>query len=161
MTLPTLRTLTVHADDRGNVREAYRASWFPEVPPIKQIVRSKSRPATLRGMHAHKRQFDIWHVVEGSMLVQTYDHRSGEHWAGELDAGSTLVIPPGVSHGFYTEEGCILTYFLTEEYDGTDEFGWWAYDLGFPGADLWPADVQHMSDRDSEARPLADFAAAW
>src|ERR1051325_1330785 len=45
----SLRTLTIHRDNRGNVRETFRASWFPALPPIKQLVRSKSKPKTIRG----------------------------------------------------------------------------------------------------------------
>jgi dTDP-4-dehydrorhamnose 3,5-epimerase-like enzyme len=160
---PILHPLVTHPDSRGNVREAYRESWFPDLPPVRQIVRSQSRPGTMRAMHAHKRQYDVWHVVSGKMQVQLYDHRDGDWQTHHLDAGHTLVIPPGVSHGFYTALGCLLTYFLTEEYDGTDEFGWDAYDPAFPGANAWPIS-DHLalrSERDRNAPSLAAFKEAW
>lgn len=161
--MSNLRSLVIHADDRGNVREAYRESWFPNVPTVKQVVRSQSRAGVMRAMHAHKRQFDIWHVVSGRMVVQLYDHRDGEWERVILDNGSTLVIPPGVSHGFFTPSGCTLTYFLTEEYDGTDEFGWDAYSGGWPGAAGWPVGpgVAIRSQRDLTSPSLEEFAKAW
>ena len=157
-----VRTLTPHRDNRGNVRETFRASWFPEVPPIRQLVRSKSKPKTLRGMHLHRRQHDVWHFVKGFALVRAYDHLTGEDnylWAGP---GHTIAVPPGLSHGFYTPDGCTLVYALTEEYDGSDEFGWhWSdgIDLSREWADEWPTDPSdlNISERDLRAPRLAEF----
>lgn len=158
----TLKTLTIHRDNRGNVRETFRASWFPQVPPIKQLVRSKSRPKTLRGMHLHKRQWDVWHFVKGAALVRTYVHGESDFylWAGP---GYTIAIPPGVSHGFYTPDGCILMYALTEEYDGSDEFGWhWSdgIDLNAEFAEEWPTDPSGLliSERDMKAGRLGELS---
>lgn len=150
----------VHGDSRGNVRETYRASWFPQVPTIKQLVRSESRPQTLRGMHLHKRQWDLWHFVSGSALVRMLD-ADGEQTFVRADAGYTIAIPPGVAHGFYTEEGCTLLYALTEEYDGTDEFGWFPFDgLDEDSHPGWPKDHIGLlvSERDLRAPRLVDFA---
>lgn len=155
-----MRALVVHPDDRGTVRETYRRSWFPQIPSIRQLVRSESKPMTLRGMHLHRRQWDIWHIVSGEALVRLR-YEDGSESFHRADAGSTIAIPPGVSHGFYTESGCILVYALTEEYDGTDEFGWYPFDGltedSHPG---WPR--THLgivvSERDLRAPRLAEFA---
>lgn len=163
------RELKVHPDLRGNVRETFRASWF-DVPPIKQLVRSESNPQTLRGMHLHRKQFDIWHFVSGRALVRLHWHDieiEDYVWA---DAGQTIVIPPGVSHGFYTESGCVLLYALTEEYTGEDEFTWYPVD-GLPAfsrdgqvrpADFWPRSLTglRVSERDLRAPRLEAFDAA-
>ncbi len=163
-----VRSLVPHPDNRGNVRETYRASWFPQVPPIKQLVRSKSRPKTVRGMHFHKKQWDIWHFVSGRALVRLY--AAGVNRFYETGPGTVLAIPPGVSHGFYTENGCRLLYALTEEYDGSDEFGWHFAD-GLPtGPDIyplvadwewWPTDPSDLlvSERDLGAPRLAEVDA--
>ena len=158
----TLRTLQAHPDSRGNVRETYRASWFPEVPPIKQLVRSKSRPKTLRGMHLHRKQWDIWHFVKGSALVRLYHHSSALDYYTWAGPATTIAIPPGMSHGFYTPDGCTLVYALTEEYDGTDEFGWHWSDGVNPLAEFaeeWPLDPSglNISERDLTAPRLAEF----
>lgn len=162
-----LKTLKVHEDSRGTVRETYRTSWYPDLPPIRQLVRSESRPGTLRGMHLHRRQWDIWHFVAGSALVRLKYHSGSEFddMFARLDAGSTLAIPPGVSHGFYTEEGCTLLYALTEEYipfgePGCDEWGWYPFDgLGPEAHPGWPTDHLGLvvSERDLRAPRLMDF----
>lgn len=158
------RTLKINADNRGAVREAYRASWFPEVPPVVQIVQSDSKPGVMRAMHAHKRQYDIWHFSQGSAFVQLFDHRTGEHQSFQADSRSTIVIPPGVSHGLVALTAVQLIYFLTEEYDGTDEFGWDAFDSDFPGRSEWAqrwSGIFVRSPRDINAPSLAEFAEAW
>lgn len=162
--LAAIKHLTVHRDNRGNVRETYRASWFPTVPPIKQMVRSKSKPRTLRGMHYHARQHDVWHFVAGHALVRLRSHDAYDAADIYIHAtpGLTIAIPPGVSHGFYTPGGCTLTYLLTEEYDGSDEFGWhWSdgIDQDSEYAAEWPVDPSglNISMRDLQARRLAEF----
>lgn len=164
--LATLRTLTVHPDNRGNVRETFRASWFPAIPPIKQLVRSESVAKTLRGMHLHRTQYDVWHFVAGWALVRTFwpDGRGGGsddnyRWLGP---GETLAIPPGLAHGFYTPDGCTLLYALTEEYDGSDEFGFHfsdGIDEWAEFSDEWPRDPSdlNISVRDLSAPRLAEF----
>ena len=159
----TLKTLLIHRDNRGNVRETFRASWFPGLPPIQQLVRSKSKPKTLRGMHLHRKQWDVWHFVSGFALVRIFHHDLEQDffiWAGP---GYTIAIPPGISHGFYTPDGCTLLYALTEEYDGSDEFGWHFSD-GIGGgefADEWPTEPTdlNVSTRDLSAPRLAEFRA--
>lgn len=153
--------LDVHSDDRGNVRETYRASWHKNVPPILQLVRSESRPGVLRAMHAHKKQWDIWQVLEGKMEVALYDHTNGFRDTIPLTNRETLYIPPGISHGFYTKDGCLLQYGLTREYDGTDEFEWAAYD--FPDwTEVWPSSEWVVrSERDRNAPTLEAFIKSW
>ena len=155
-----LRHLIIHEDHRGTVRETFRASWNRDIPPIQQIVRSQSIPHTLRGMHLHLRQWDIWHIASGSALVRLLYADGSEHYE-RLDAGLTLAIPPGVAHGFYTEEGCTLMYALTEEYDGTDEYGFYPFDGMGPDAHPgWPKSHLGLvvSERDLRAQRLDDPA---
>ena len=162
--VPVTRYLSPHRDNRGNVRETFRASWFPEVPPIVQLVRSKSVPKTIRAMHRHLVQWDVWHFVSGYALVRTFDHRTGLDFYQWGTPGKTIAIPPGMSHGFYTPEGCILLYGLTAEYDGSDEYGWYFADGIDPRAEFsneWPTDPTglNISLRDLGAARLAEFRA--
>lgn len=160
-TAPSARRLKVHHDARGSVRETFRASWDRSVPPVVQLVHSESRPGVMRAMHAHKLQHDIWHFTEGRAFVQLYDHRTGELSSFWAKKKSTIVIPPGVSHGFYTPGGCTLIYALTREYDGTDEYEWNALDPLFPGAKLWPDPEPTRSERDIAAPGLDRFVLGW
>lgn len=157
------RTLLVHKDDRGSVRESFRASWA-EMPPIRQLVHSESRPHVMRAMHAHKRQWDIWHFTKGErVLVQTYDIASGELNVMVATPGDTILIPPGVAHGFLAAFGCTLVYALTEEYDGTDEYGFNAYSPEYPGAKYWslPSEEVLRSRRDEDAPSFRHFLKGW
>jgi dTDP-4-dehydrorhamnose 3,5-epimerase-like enzyme len=110
-------------------------------------------------MHLHRRQTDIWHFVSGSALVRLR-YAWGEEDIFRADAGVTIAIPPDVFHGFYTEEGCTLLYALTQEYDGTDEYGVFPFDgltdASHPG---WPRDHIGlvMSERDLRAPRLSEF----
>lgn len=157
VTLAFVIDTKTHGDDRGGVTETYRESWFPMVPPVKQLVQSVSRANVLRGMHLHRKQWDIWRFVAGEARVRLYDHTTGAQ--AIIDgAGKVIAIPPGISHGFYTAEGCTLVYALTNEYDGTDEYGWFYRD-GDPVG--WTAGkVPMISGRDASAPRLADFDAA-
>lgn len=165
--LALVATPTPHPDSRGTVRETYRQSWFPQVPPVKQLVQSNSKANVLRGMHLHKVQWDIWRFVSDSALVRLYDHTTGDQAFLQGNSDTVIAIPPGISHGFYTRTGCILVYALTNEYDGTDEYGWYPfdgldpirYDMFLPDQN-WPS--HHfgltISERDLRAPRLADFA---
>ncbi|MCC6311347.1 MAG: dTDP-4-dehydrorhamnose 3,5-epimerase family protein [Trueperaceae bacterium] len=154
--------LRSHPDTRGSVRETYRESWFPEVPPIKQLVQSTSVSGVLRGMHLHRKQWDIWRFVAGRAVIRLYDHETGDGTFVTVvnDQGFSLAIPPGISHGFWTPSGCVLMYALTEEYDGSDEAGWYPLDGFQEGGWHWPVSKHNItiSDRDLNAPRLADFA---
>jgi dTDP-4-dehydrorhamnose 3,5-epimerase-like enzyme len=156
-------------DLRGQVMETYRESWFPWIPPVKQLVQSDSQPRVLRGMHLHRKQWDIWRFVKGRAWVRLYDTETDEQQFINADENIVIAIPPGISHGFYTVTGCTLVYALTQEYDGSDEFGWRPFDgLGnvankdWPGPTLyggWPTSPYGIivSDRDLSAPRLRDF----
>lgn len=160
-TRPVILTLTPRPDGRGRVLETFRASWLPGVPPVVQAVQSDSKPHVMRAMHAHKLQWDIWHFTAGTAFVQLYDHRDGWYDSVWSSAGATIAIPPGVSHGFYTPEGCTLLYLLTREYDGSDEYGWNALDPTWPGAARWEDRLAEVSARDLTAPSLQEFIEKW
>lgn len=154
-----------HHDERGRVEETYRSSWFPELPPVKQLVQSTSRAHTLRGMHLHREQYDVWRFTQGTAVVRLYDHKTDAQALIVAKQDIVLAIPPGISHGFYTKGDCTLVYALTHEYDGTDEFGWYPFDgERLPDGEnpwsKWPSTLAFLwvSDRDRNATRLADFA---
>jgi dTDP-4-dehydrorhamnose 3,5-epimerase len=164
------RTLAIHPDERGSLMELWRASWLEGLPgmhpgaTMRQSNVSRSRPRVLRGLHLHRRQADLWVVLDGSPLVALVDVRpalsgEGSPQVDTIDAspGTAIFIPEGVAHGFYARDAMSLVYFVTNEFDGTDEFGfaWNDPDAGVP----WPDPAPILSARDSEARPLAELLA--
>ena len=143
------RTLQAHADTRGSLEELWRAS----VQPLgaAQLILTASAAGALRGMHVHFRQSDLLHVVTGRIFMALVDLRSAtpakeELWLGDTE---TLLIPPGVGHGYATPEPATVLYLLDRESDGSDEFGFsWAD----PDAAIgWPLRTPVLSERDRTA----------
>jgi dTDP-4-dehydrorhamnose 3,5-epimerase len=141
------------ADHRGSFRELWRASRQADLslersgPPDARFAQanlSTSVPGVLRGLHLHRRQLDYWVVASGYAFVALVDVRPLLAGTGqralvetrELVADEWVVIPAGVAHGFLALEALQLLYLVTNEYDGSDEFGF-AWDdpaVGVP----WP-----------------------
>ena len=141
-----------HVDERGSFRELWRAGWFAgpagtSAPGMRfaQSNLSDSAAGVLRGLHFHRHQLDFWVVAEGRALVALVDARplldgTGERpivETREIGADATVAIPAGVAHGFLALEALQLAYFVTAEYDATDELGFaWDDPLA---AIPWPA----------------------
>jgi dTDP-4-dehydrorhamnose 3,5-epimerase len=110
---------------------------------------SFSKAGVLRGLHYHRRQLDHWVVVEGSVFVALVDLRSPESQPAVvtrvLETDDSVTIPILVAHGFLALRPTKLLYFVTSEYDGSDEHGlaWDDPVVGVP----WP-------DRSGPEAPL-------
>lgn len=134
-------------DARGSFAEAWRASGSAGVEPFAgvQANLSSSARGVLRGLHLHQRQLDRWIVLDGVAFVALVDLRpmvdgsatEPSVLTATLSKDDTVVIPPGVAHGFLAVEPLELLYIVTNEYDGSDELGF-AWDD--PLVDVeWPA----------------------
>lgn len=149
------------ADERGSFTELWRWSWTREFT-ARQVNLSRSRPGSLRGMHCHRRQADLWVVLEGHPFVALVDLRPALAGTGppvsetlEGEPGDALVIPAGVAHGFQAADPISLLYMVSHEYDGSDELGF-AWDD--PIAALpWPDRRPLLSARDAAAPSLAQL----
>lgn len=169
-----------HVDPRGAFRELWRASAFGPLDEAAagrpgaafvQANLSTSAVGVLRGLHLHRRQLDHWIVVAGRALVALVDVRpllagTVGRPAVELrvaPADAAVTIPAGVAHGFLALEPLELAYFVTSEYDGSDELGF-AWDDPAVGI-AWPAVAATadgrpiVSERDRSNPPLADLVA--
>jgi dTDP-4-dehydrorhamnose 3,5-epimerase len=158
------RTLVRHEDERGVLREAWRASWTADlaIGPIAQANDTATKAGALRGLHFHRRQTDIWVVLEGDAHVGLVDIRpmlAGEPGARplplslELSSGDCLLIPTDVAHGLWAISDVRLLYIVTAEYDGSDEHGF-AWNDPTAGVS-WPGGAPLLSDRDRLAPALA------
>lgn len=152
------RTLVPHSDARGTLREMWRRSSQPF--EVRQVLVTVSTAGALRGMHYHLRQSDLCYVVSGSVFMALVDLRIDPPVTEEmrLSDSETIFIPPGVAHGYATERGATVCYLLTEEVDGSDEFGFQYDDRD--AAIRWPVAAPKLSDRDREAGTLAAAIAA-
>lgn len=136
------------ADSRGAFLELWRASTAePGADPFVQANLSVSSRNVLRGLHFHRRQLDRWLVASGSAFVALVDVRPMLEPSSSsappivltrrLSIDEWVEIPAGVAHGFLALEPLELVYFVTNEYDGTDELGF-AWDDP-QAAVAWPA----------------------
>ena len=157
------RSIAFHPDDRGSFGELWRDTWTaPLGGPMRQANLSRSGAHVLRGMHCHRRQADLWVVVEGHPFIALVDVRPAVEGTGrpvadtiQAQAGDAFYLPAGVAHGFYASDPITLVYLVTNVYDGSDELGfaWDDPDAAVP----WPVRHPILSPRDAEAPPLADL----
>lgn len=162
------RSIVSHPDDRGDFGELWRDSWSAGLvaPPVAghmvQANLSRSRSRVLRGMHLHRRQSDLWVIVEGHPFIALVDVRPAIDGTGvptvtTIDGRPTdaLYLPAGVAHGLYARDPLTLVYLTTNEYDGTDDVGfrWDDPALGV----RWPDRAPIVSSRDADAPTLASL----
>jgi len=164
------RTITFHPDERGSFGELWRRSWTvdlgdaPHPSAMAQANLSRSQPGVLRGLHFHRRQADLWIVVDGRPFIALVDLRAAIDGTGppvvETVAavpGDAFYLPAGVAHGFYATDALTLVYLVTNEYDGSDELGfiWSDTEAAVP----WPRQDPILSPRDATAPSLAELLA--
>lgn len=91
-----------------------------------QVYVSLNYPEVIRAWHYHKRQTDIFCVVNGMAKVVLYDSRKDSPTKGEINEffigennPALVKIPPEVLHGYKTIGGepALLLNFPTEVYD--------------------------------------------
>jgi dTDP-4-dehydrorhamnose 3,5-epimerase len=157
-----------HVDERGSFRELWRAAAFPGRDFV-QANWSNSAAGVLRGLHLHRRQDDLWVVGGGRAFVALVDVRPPLDGTGpsaivetrELAADDWVMIPTGVAHGFLALDPLDLIYFVTNEYDGSDELGFaWddpAVGVAWPALDGTPDGRPILSGRDGANPPLAEL----
>lgn len=147
----------VHRDGRGRFVEIFRAASMPE--PFVQSNHSTTEAGALRGLHYHERQSDFWYLVSGRMQVALADlrDRSGaarvETFVFDSAEPAGIYIPNGVAHGYLALSDIELIYWVTREYDPSDEHGvaWDDPALAVP----WQLEGDPvLSDRDAANPPL-------
>lgn len=152
------KDLQYHHDPRGWLTEVHRDEWHDLIKPLQWTALSSS-PLTLRGVRVHLKRFDYLTVLKGEMFVGLKDLRSQSPTFGLEsslimhggDSGS-LLIPPGVGHGFFFPVETLVVQAMSERYDENDEFGciWNDPDLQIP----WPVESPLLSDKDRLAPSL-------
>ncbi len=146
-------TRDVYGDLRGRFCEIFRTGSMPET--FVQCNHSRSAAGVLRGLHYHRHQADLWYVPAGRAQVGLADlRRRGGTPVTEtfvLDAAepTTVFIPSGVAHGYLALTELDVIYWVTSEYDPSDEHGvaWNDPTLAIP----WRIDAEPvLSERDAK-----------
>lgn len=122
-----LITMKQVVEDRGTVRELYRASAMESggvgpLGPWKQINATYTRQGAVRGMHAEE-MVKLVAVVEGEAFAAYVDLRPesgtyGKVVTASLTPGHQVLVPKGVGNGFQaiSEGGCQYLYCFDDEW---------------------------------------------
>ncbi|PKP34001.1 MAG: hypothetical protein CVU00_08795 [Bacteroidetes bacterium HGW-Bacteroidetes-17] len=124
-----LTYLKSHLDERGTFTELFRESWIKDTKYIQwNVVNSNAR--VFRGVHLHKKHFDYLSVIKGSAVFGLHDMRIDSptfQFSAMVELNDsklgTLIIPPGVAHGFYFFEASTHIYAVSEYWNLEDELG--------------------------------------
>lgn len=159
----------VYKDHRGLFLEAFKASEFKQAGIPDTFVQdniSFSKRYVLRGLHFQKHphaQGKLVFVAKGRIWDVAVDLRRDsstfKRWvAFELGSHNChmLWIPEGCAHGFLAlEEGCVVQYKCTREYNRESECG-----IRFDDPDLnidWPHREVILSEKDKNLPFLKDI----
>jgi dTDP-4-dehydrorhamnose 3,5-epimerase len=178
MTLEPLALAGVHrmrfaaqADERGHFvrlwdRDLLAAAGLPATL-VQMSAAFNAVAGTVRGLHfgwPPSRESKLVRCTRGRALDVLLDLRPHSptylrHLALELDADApvTLVVPPGVAHGYQTlQDGTELHYAMDEAYR-PQALGTVRFDDPCWGI-RWPLPVSRMAARDREAPPFDEPA---
>ena len=138
-----IEPLQIFADDRGCFAELARLGrsgiaekMIPGGDRRVQVSLTLTYPGTIKAIHYHFQQTDLWVPISGMMQVFLYDLRRGSSTFGRINTLFVgrfrpweILIPPGVAHGYKTLgiEPAQLLYLTDRYYNPADE-GRLAYD---------------------------------
>jgi dTDP-4-dehydrorhamnose 3,5-epimerase len=113
------------SDDRGFFSEIIKEGE-ETFRAIKQTSYTETYPGVIKAFHWHRKQYDVWFPIKGSIQIVLYDLRKDSStfnqtqviYAGE-DNPSLILIPPGVAHGYRVlgSQRAGLFYHTSEAYD--------------------------------------------
>ena len=131
-----IEPLQIYPDDRGFFTEIARlgrglaTDMVPDSTRKIQISLTLTYPNTIKAIHYHSEQTDLWAPVTGMVQVFLYDLRRHSKTFGLINtiyAGRfrpwEILIPPGVGHGYKAlgVEPIQLLYLTDRHYNPADE----------------------------------------
>src|SRR5947207_583726 len=138
-----IEPLQIHADDRGFFTELARlgsgklaAQMVPDRQRHIQVSATLTYPGTIKAIHYHFEQTDLWAPLAGMLQVFLCDLRRGSATFGVVNTLYVgmfrpweILIPPGIGHGYKvlgTEPGQLV--YLTDRYYNPEDEGRLPYD---------------------------------
>jgi dTDP-4-dehydrorhamnose 3,5-epimerase len=131
-----IEPLQIYPDDRGFFTEIARlgrglaTDMVPDGPRKIQISLTLTYPNTIKAIHYHAEQTDLWAPVTGMVQVFLYDLRRHSRTFGQTNTIYTgglrpweILIPPGIGHGYKAlgVEPIQLLYMTDRHYNPADE----------------------------------------
>lgn len=104
--------------------DARRRAFYNLVPDLAGQLSFNDIPnGVIIGLHMHKQQVDYFAVAKGRMMFRlvTEDGREEKIILSPCSR-KTLIIRPGIWHGYKSLEPSILVSYVTEKYNPADEF---------------------------------------
>ena len=150
----------LYEDERGHFRRIFSASKedaFSSLIFVQTSVSFNREKATLRGVHFQSRPSREWKYIsciQGSIFDVLVDLRSASPTFGKVQSIElsskkplSLLVPPGVAHGFQTLENESLVHYQMSDYFNpllSETLAW-----NDPYLDIgWPLVPTSMSSKD-------------
>ena len=154
-------------DSRGSFVKSYTHENSGLTYPfnLHELFTSTSSPGVVRGFHLQtgaSENFRVIQLLSGKVLDVLLDLRPNSHTfcqylARELSYGlnETLLIPPGVAHGFQALEESTMLYLASSSWDPLHDTGVNPVGSGFD----WPLAITNLSERDIKLPTLDQYLA--
>jgi len=108
------------------VHEDHRRRGFYDIFPGFEgdVCITKHIPGVIPDeLHMHKRQTDYFTVADGKVLFRLVSEDGKEEkFIMTADDKKTVIIPPGIWHGYLALEPSIMVFYISHKYDSNDEF---------------------------------------
>lgn len=104
--------------------DARRRGFYDIIPGLPGEMNFTHMPAeVICGLHLHKKHTDYFAVAKGSVLIRLVyeDGRPEEKFVVSEHAHKTIIIPPGVWHGYKSLEPTVLVFYIDQKFDTADE----------------------------------------
>ena len=153
------------SDSRGSFLKILKYEEILEIPDFKleEVFFTTSVKGTIRGMHLQVDEASNWRfiqVLRGEAFDVLLDLRKEEQTLSQTqenllsgDSPQTLVVPPGVAHGFQALTDVEILYLTSHRHDVALDKGVNPFSIGIN----WPLEVTSISARDLSLPSLKDF----
>jgi dTDP-4-dehydrorhamnose 3,5-epimerase len=152
-------------DERGNFLKSYTHEKSELNIPfsLQEVFTSNSFPGVVRGFHLQvgsSENYRIVQVISGRVLDVLLDLRVDSATYCQLESrefanglNQTLLIPPGVAHGFQALEESRMLYLSSNKWNPKLDTGVNPISAGF----VWPMEISKVSERDAALPTLAEY----
>ena len=154
------------SDSRGSFLKILRHEEIKGVQgfELEEVFFTSSKKGTIRGMHLqvdHAANWRFIQVLRGQAFDVLLDLRRDEQTFSQTrinqlsdEKPQTLIVPPGVAHGFQALTDVEMLYITSHKYEAALDRGVNPFSIGIH----WPLEVTSISERDRELPRLEDFS---
>jgi dTDP-4-dehydrorhamnose 3,5-epimerase len=153
------------SDSRGSFLKILKYEELLTIPEfeLEEVFFSTSLQGAIRGMHLQVNEASNWRfiqVLHGKAFDVLLDLRRSETTFLDTqinllseESHQTLIVPPGVAHGFQALTDIEMIYLTSHRYEPDLDKGVSPFSIGIE----WPLEVTSISERDSQLPTLQDY----